>query len=99
MESSFDNPADHGRRALPTTQGQHPKLRRDLQEKPAQQLPEFLEAHEVDALAVSTRDLSLDTDRPTSSVQQGKGSIVRVVPVHSELHAALTSALQFGSIS
>ena len=30
--------------------GQHPKPRRDPQEKSARQLPEYLEAHEVDAL-------------------------------------------------
>ena len=105
--------------------GQHPKPRRDPQEKSARQLPEYLEAHEVDALiraapnprarllflvewraglrnsealAVEARDLSLDTDRPTMRVRRGKGSKARIVPVHAELHAALTSALQFGNI-
>ena len=47
-------------------------------------------------MAVETRDLSLDSDRPTIRVRQGKA---RIVPVHAELHAALTSALQFGNVS
>ncbi len=51
-----------------------------------------------EALEIETRDLSLDTDRPTIRVRQGKGSRARIVPVHGELHAALTSALQFGNI-
>ena len=51
-----------------------------------------------EALAVEARDLSLDTDRPTMRVRRGKGSKARIVPVHAELHAALTSALQFGNI-
>ena len=105
--------------------GQHPRSRRDAGEKNAEQLPEYLEAHEIDALiraapnprarllfliewraglrisealAVETRDLSLDTDRPIIRVRQGKGSRARIVPVHAELHAALTSALQFGNV-
>ena len=105
--------------------GQHPKPQRDVEEKTAEQLPEYLEAHEVDALiraapnprarllfliewraglrisealAVETRDLSLDTERPTIRVRQGKGSKARIVPVHAELHAALTSALQVGNV-
>ena len=52
-----------------------------------------------EALAVETRDLSLDKDRPTIRVRRGKGSKARIVPVHAELHAALTSALQFGNVS
>ena len=51
-----------------------------------------------EALAIETHDLSLDTDRPTIRVRQGKGSKPRIVPVHAELHAALTSALQFGNV-
>ena len=47
---------------------------------------------------MEARDLSLDTDRPTIRVRQGKGSKARIVPVHAELHAALTSALQFGNV-
>ena len=106
--------------------GQHPRPRRDVDDKKtAEQLPEYLEAHEVDALirvapnprtrllfliewraglrisealAVGTRDLSLDTDRPTIRVRRGKGSKARIVPIHAELHAALTSALQFGNV-
>ena len=30
--------------------GQHPRARRDVDEKTVEQLPEYLEAHEVDAL-------------------------------------------------
>ena len=106
--------------------GQHPRPRRDVDDKKtAEQLPEYLEAHEVDvliraapnprarllfltewraglriseALAIETRDLSLDTDRPTIRVRQGKGSKSRIVPMHAELHVALTSALQFGNL-
>ena len=47
---------------------------------------------------METRDLSLDTDRPTIRVRQGKRSKARIVPVHAELHAALTSALQFSNV-
>ena len=125
-KSSLGNPTDHSRRALSPTQGpasQGP--RRDIDEKTVEQLPEYLEAHEIDALiraapnprarllfliewraglrisealAVEARDLSLDTDRPTIRVRQGKGSKARIVPLHAELHAALTSALQFGNV-
>ena len=51
-----------------------------------------------EALAVEARDLSLSSDQPTIRVRQGKGSKARIVPVHAELHAALTSALQFGNV-
>ena len=105
--------------------GQHPRPRRDIDEKTVEQLPEYLESHEIDALlraasnprarllfliewraglrisealAVETHDLSLDTDRPTIRVRRGKGSRARIVPMHAELHAALTSALQFGNV-
>ena len=30
--------------------GQHPRSRRDIDEKTVEQLPEYLEAHEIDAL-------------------------------------------------
>ena len=106
--------------------GQHPRPRRDIDEKTVEQLPEYLEAHETDALiraapnpralllfltewraglrisevlAVEIRDLSQDTDLPTIRVRQGRGSKARTVPMHAELHAALTSALQFGNVS
>ena len=124
-KSHFGNPPDHSCRSLPPPQGQHPNPRRDVDEKTGGQLPEYLEAHDVDALiraapnprarllfliewraglrisealAVETRDLSLDTDRPTIRVRQGKGSRARIVPMHAELHAALASALQFGNV-
>ena len=51
-----------------------------------------------EARSVKPRDLSLGTARSTISVWQGKGSKARIVPVHAELHAALTSALQFGNV-
>ena len=105
--------------------GQHPRARRGVEEKSAEQLPEYLEAQEVDALiraapnprarllfliewraglrisealAVEARDLSLDTDQPTIRVRQGKGNKARIVPMHAELHGALTSALQFSNV-
>ena len=37
-----------------------------------------------EALALETRDLHLDTDRPTLRVHQGKGRRSRAVPVHPE---------------
>ena len=52
-----------------------------------------------EALAVEAGDLALDTNLPTLRVRQGKGSKAWIVPVHVELHTALTSALQFGNIS
>ena len=51
-----------------------------------------------EALAVEARDLSLESDRPTIRAWQGRGSRARIVPVHAEFHAALTSALQFGNV-
>ena len=52
-----------------------------------------------EALNLEVRDLSLDADHPTLRVRAGKGGRSRLVPVHPELHAALTSALSYGSIS
>ena len=51
-----------------------------------------------EALALEVRDLSLDTELPTIRVRQGKGSRARIVPVHAELHSALSSALQLGNV-
>ena len=45
------------------------------------------------------RDLSLDTATPTLRVRSGKGGKTRLVPVHPELHGALSSALAYGDIS
>ena len=45
------------------------------------------------------RDLSLDTPIPTLRVRSGKGGKSRLVPVHPELHGALSSALACGDIS
>ena len=52
-----------------------------------------------EALALETRDLHLDTDRPTLRVRQGKGRKSRVVPVHPQLQNALTAATSFGAVS
>ena len=104
--------------------GQYPR-RRESEPRP-KPLPEYLEAHEVDALiraapnsraallflvqwraglrvsealALEVRDLSLDSCLPTMHVRRGKGAKPRIVPVHPELHSALASSLQFGSIA
>ena len=104
--------------------GQHPKrIDQELAPKP---LPQYLEAHEVnaiiraaddprarllmleqwraglrvsEALALEVADLSLDVELPTLRVRSGKGRKARVVPVHPELHGALSSALAYGDIS
>ena len=52
-----------------------------------------------EALELEVRDLSLDTPSPTIRVRSGKGGKSRLVPVHPELHGALSSALAYGSIS
>ena len=52
-----------------------------------------------EALDLEVRDLSLDTDSPTLRVRSGKGGKTRLVPVHPELHGALSSALAYGDIS
>ena len=52
-----------------------------------------------EALDLEVRDLSLDTSTPTLRVRSGKGGKTRLVPVHPELHSALSSALAYGDIS
>ncbi len=52
-----------------------------------------------EALDLEVRDLSLDTASPTVRVRSGKGGKTRLVPVHPELHGALSSALAYGDIS
>ena len=104
--------------------GQHPKPRDpDGCRRPSKKLPEYLEAHQVEALiraapnprarllfliewraglrisealALEARDLSLDAELPSLHVREG--SKPRIVPVHPELRAALTSALEFGDV-
>ena len=51
-----------------------------------------------EALALEARDLSLAGELPSLHVREGKGSKPRIVPVHPELRAALTSALEFGDV-
>ena len=51
-----------------------------------------------EALALEVRDLSLESELPSIRVREGKGSKPRIVPVHPELRAALTSALEFGDV-
>ena len=52
-----------------------------------------------EALDLEVRDLSLDTASPTLRVRSGKGGKTRLVPVHPELHGALSSALAYGDIT
>ena len=52
-----------------------------------------------EALGLEVRDLSLDTATPTLRVRSGKDGKTRLVPVHPELHGALSSALTYGEIS
>ena len=105
--------------------GQHPKKAEQSAVAVEKKLPEYIDAHEVnallraapnprarllmmiewraglrvsEALALEVGDLSLDVEPPTIRVRQGKGRKAHIVPVHPELHSALTSALQFGNI-
>ena len=52
-----------------------------------------------EALALEVRDLPLDSGLPKIHVRRGKGAKPRIVPVHPELHSALSSSLQFGNIA
>ena len=105
--------------------GQYPKKAEQSAVAVEKKLPEYIDAHEVnallraapnprarllmmiewraglrvsEALALEVGDLSLDVELPTIRVRQGKGRKAHIVPVHPELHSALTSALQFGNI-
>ena len=52
-----------------------------------------------EAVDLEVRDLSLDTPNPTVRVRAGKGGKTRLVPVHPEVHGALSSALAYGDIT
>ena len=105
--------------------GQYPKKAEQSAVAVEKKLPEYIDAHEVnallraapnprarllmmiewraglrvsEALALEVGDLSLDVEPPTIRVRQGKGRKAHIVPVHPELHSALTSALQSGNI-
>ena len=52
-----------------------------------------------EAFALEVRDLSLDSGLPTIHVRRGNGAKPRTVPVHPELHSALSRSLQFGNIA
>ena len=54
--------------------------------------------HVSEVLDLEVRDLSLDAASPTIRVRSG-GAKTRLVPVHPELHGALSSALAYGGIS
>ena len=106
--------------------GRHPKKTEQSDQSGAKRIPQYLEAHEVnaiikaapsprakllmleqwraglrvsEALDLEVRDLSLDTTHPTLRVRDGKGGRSRLVPVHPELHSALTTALAYGNIN
>lgn len=48
-----------------------------------------------EAVALEPADLTLGVDRPTLRVRRGKGRRSRIVPVHPELAAGLTTALDY----
>ena len=52
-----------------------------------------------EALDLEVRDLSLNTASPTLRVRSGEGGKTRLVPVHPDLHGALSSALAYGDIT
>ena len=105
--------------------GRYPKTQDGATPKRIRELPEYLEAEEInaiirlapnprakllmmeqrraglrvsEALDLEVRDLSLDASHPTLRIRSGKGGKSRLVPVHPELHSALTNALSYGSI-
>ena len=51
----------------------------------------------AEALALEVADLSLDAEPPTLRVRAAKGNRSRIVPMHRKLHAALRSALSYGT--
>ena len=90
--------------------GTHPK-RSDSSAR-TKKLPEYLEAHEAEAIIRATDNpraklLMLEQWRAgmriaealALRVRAGKGNRSRIVPMHRELQAALRSALSYGSIS
>ena len=65
--------------------GRYPKTPDGAVPKREKRIPEYLEAD--------------DTASPTLRVRSGKGGKTRLVPVHPELHGALSSALAYGDIN
>ena len=51
-----------------------------------------------EALALESRDLRLDTDRPTLRIREGKGRKSREVLLHPKLQAALIAATSYGAV-
>lgn len=49
----------------------------------------------LQALDLEVSNVSLDVELPPIHARQGKGRKARIVLVHPELHATLTSTLQF----
>ena len=49
-----------------------------------------------EALAIKASDITLDGDRPTIHVRQGKGRRDRLVPIHPKLVDAIQTAMAFG---
>ncbi len=52
-----------------------------------------------EALSLQAADLTLETDRPSIRVREGKRGRSRIVPVHPELQNALLAVLQFADLS
>ena len=52
-----------------------------------------------EALNLEVRDMSLNRPNPTIKVRSGKDGKSRLVPVHPEMHGALSSALVYGDTS
>ena len=72
--------------------GRYQKTQDGAAPKREKRIPEYLEADEVNAIIRAAPS-------PTLRVRSGKGGMTRLVPVHPELHGALSSALAYGDIT